>query len=82
MPTLLLIICHFENCRGLTGRFGMYAVIFRAEMKKFDQKYSETAAKLRKIAVEKYDCEKFVATIEGQQEVVKVQREYDYETAE
>ncbi len=47
----------------------MYAVIFRAEINHLDQEYSDTAAKLRNLAVEKYGCLDFVATTEGYQEI-------------
>jgi len=47
----------------------MYAVIFRAEIKQLDQEYSDTAAKLRDRAIEKYGCLDFVALTEGRQEV-------------
>ena len=47
----------------------MYAVIFRAEINQFDQEYSDTAARLRSLAVEKYGCRDFVAITEGQQEI-------------
>jgi len=47
----------------------MYAVIFKAEINQLDQDYSDTAAKLRKLAIEKYGCLDFVATTEGHQEI-------------
>lgn len=47
----------------------MDAVIFRAEIKKLDQEYSDTAVKLRNLAIEKYGCMDFVATTEGHQEI-------------
>ena len=47
----------------------MYAVIFRAEINQFDREYSDTAARLRNLAIEKYGCQDFVATTEGHQEI-------------
>ncbi len=47
----------------------MYAVIFRAEINQWDQEYSDTAVRLRNLAMEKYGCRDFVAMTEGDQEV-------------
>ena len=47
----------------------MYAVIFRAETNQLDEEYSDTAAKLRNLAIEKYGCRDFVATTEGHHEI-------------
>lgn len=47
----------------------MYAVIFRAEINQRDQEYSDTAVRLRSLAMEKYGCRNFVATTEGDQEI-------------
>ena len=47
----------------------MYAVIFRAEINQLDQEYSDTAARLRSLAIEKYGCLDFVAITEGDQEI-------------
>lgn len=47
----------------------MYAVIFKAEIHQLDQEYSDTAARLRNLAIEKYGCLDFVATTEGHQEI-------------
>ncbi|RLB71679.1 MAG: antibiotic biosynthesis monooxygenase [Deltaproteobacteria bacterium] len=47
----------------------MYAVIFRAEINQLDQEYSDTAVRLRNLAMEKYGCRDFVAMTEGDQEV-------------
>ncbi len=47
----------------------MYAVIFRAEINDFDSTYSEMAAQLRDLAIEKYGCTEFVATTEGNNEI-------------
>lgn len=47
----------------------MYAVIFKAKVKHFDEAYAATAAKLRDLAFEKYRCIDFLAVCEGEQEV-------------
>lgn len=47
----------------------MYAVIFRAEINQLDQEYSDTAVRMRNLAIEKYGCRNFVATTEGHQEI-------------
>ena len=47
----------------------MFAVIFRAEIKQLDEQYSETAKRLRELAMTKYDCIDFIAVTEGNQEI-------------
>ena len=47
----------------------MYAVIFRAEIKKLDASYMETAARLRDLATSKYGCREFITVSEGDQEI-------------
>jgi heme-degrading monooxygenase HmoA len=47
----------------------MYAVIFTATLKQFDQEYSDTAEKMRELAFEKYGCREFTSVTEGDQEV-------------
>ncbi len=47
----------------------MYAVIFRAEINQLDREYSDTAARLRNLAIERYGCLDFVATTEDHQEM-------------
>ena len=47
----------------------MYAVIFKAEIKKLDGHYSETAQRMRKLAQSKYGCTEFIAVTEGNQEI-------------
>lgn len=47
----------------------MYAVIFRAEIKKFDVAYLEMATQLRNLAIEKYGCTEFVVATEGNNEI-------------
>ncbi|MDF2176737.1 antibiotic biosynthesis monooxygenase [Aliiglaciecola sp. CAU 1673] len=47
----------------------MYAVIFRAEVGDQDQEYSDTAAKMRELAISQYGCLEFIAVTEGDQEI-------------
>ena len=47
----------------------MFAVIFRAKVAKLDARYSEMAAKMRQLAMDKYHCVDFVAVTEGEQEI-------------
>jgi heme-degrading monooxygenase HmoA len=47
----------------------MYAVIFRAEINKFNQAYLEAAARMRDLAVNRYGCVEFTTLTEGQQEI-------------
>lgn len=47
----------------------MYAVIFRAEIKKFDEAYAKTADRMRTLAMEEYGCTEFTAVAEGSQEI-------------
>jgi len=47
----------------------MYAVIFRAEIKRFDQSYSDMAARMRELAKSKYGCNEFTALTEGNHEI-------------
>lgn len=47
----------------------MYAVIFRARIKEFDEDYGVLAARLRKRAQEEYGCLEFVSLAEGREEV-------------
>jgi hypothetical protein len=47
----------------------MYAVIFRAEIKLFDDRYSKMAIKMRNLAINKYGCTEFIAVTEGSHEV-------------
>ena len=47
----------------------MYAVIFKAEINKLDKSYSETAQRMRELAINKYGCTEFVAVTEGTQEI-------------
>ncbi|MCH9813840.1 MAG: antibiotic biosynthesis monooxygenase [Epsilonproteobacteria bacterium] len=47
----------------------MYAVIFKATMKKVDASYIKTAQTLREIAMGQYGCKDFISTSEGLQEI-------------
>ena len=47
----------------------MYVVIFRATIKQFDDEYSATAEKLRRLAIDEYGCRDFKAFTEGDEEV-------------
>ena len=47
----------------------MYAVIFRAEIKNFDEEYSATAEKMKNLAINQYGCKEFVSSIEGNTEL-------------
>jgi heme-degrading monooxygenase HmoA len=52
------------------GEIGkMYAVIFRAQVNELDDGYSEMAARMRKLAVDKYGCIEFTAVTEGNREI-------------
>ena len=47
----------------------MYAVIFRAEIRKRDKDYSEMAVHMRDLAADKYGCLEFYSVTEGNQEI-------------
>ncbi|MBN3561312.1 antibiotic biosynthesis monooxygenase family protein [Aliamphritea spongicola] len=47
----------------------MYAVIFRAKAANQDKAYSDTVARMRELAFEKYGCLDFVAVTEGEDEI-------------
>ena len=47
----------------------MYAVIFKAESKLKEQDYSETAERMRELAINKYGCLEFVSVCEGENEI-------------
>ena len=47
----------------------MYAVIFSAKIKLFDEEYSQTAEKLRQLAFSEYFCRDFISYAEGEDEV-------------
>jgi heme-degrading monooxygenase HmoA len=47
----------------------MYAVIFRAQIRKTDDEFLSAASKLRLLATEKYGCLDFISVTEGNQEL-------------
>ena len=47
----------------------MYAVIFSATLKQFDDDYSSTAKQMRTLAIEKYGCTDLNVVTEGDKEV-------------
>lgn len=47
----------------------MFAVIFKAEIAEFDEEYSQTAEKMRNLAMNHYNCQEFIASCEGNQEI-------------
>ena len=47
----------------------MYAVIFKAEIKKLDKAYTDTANRMRDLAMDKYGCKDFISVMEGSQEI-------------
>jgi heme-degrading monooxygenase HmoA len=47
----------------------MFAVIFKARTKQFDEAYSTTAARLRTLAMEDFGCIEFISCSEGEDEI-------------
>ena len=47
----------------------MYAVIFKATIKHLDDEYTQTAKRMRELAIKKYGCINFVNALENQQEM-------------
>ena len=47
----------------------MFVVIFRAQVRRFDDEYSRTAARMRDLAIRQFGCLEFHAVTEGDQEV-------------
>ncbi|NIB42701.1 antibiotic biosynthesis monooxygenase [Pseudomaricurvus alkylphenolicus] len=47
----------------------MYAVIFKAEVREFDETYFETANRMRDLALNEYGCTEFTACTEGNSEL-------------
>lgn len=47
----------------------MHAVIFRAEIKKTESRYSEMASQMRNLAINTYGCKEFSSVTEGTQEI-------------
>ena len=47
----------------------MYAVIFKAKINELDRAYSETAKRMRDLAINTYGCTEFVSVTEGSNEI-------------
>jgi heme-degrading monooxygenase HmoA len=47
----------------------VFVVIFRAQVRQFDDEYSRTAARMRDLAIRQFGCLEFHAVTEGDQEV-------------
>lgn len=47
----------------------MYAVIFRAEIKAFDDSYTRMANRMRDLAMREYGCIDFISCTEGSSEI-------------
>ena len=47
----------------------MYAVIFKATIKEFDDQYLEMAGRMRDLAINEYGCTEFSACTEGDKEI-------------
>ncbi len=47
----------------------MFVVIFRAQVRRFDDEYSKVAARMRDLAIRQYGCLEFHSVTEGDQEV-------------
>lgn len=47
----------------------MYVVIFKAKINALDQVYSVTAARMRRLAIDKYGCAEFTSVTEGDMEI-------------
>ena len=47
----------------------MYAVIFKADVRQFDEDYELTAARMRELAINDYGCVDFIACNEGELEI-------------
>lgn len=47
----------------------MLAVIFKAEIAEFDEEYSHSAEELRNLAMNQYNCQEFITSCEGNQEI-------------
>ena len=47
----------------------MFVVIFRAQVRRFDEEYSRTAARMRDLAIREFGCLEFHSVTEGDQEV-------------
>jgi heme-degrading monooxygenase HmoA len=47
----------------------MFVVIFRARVRQTDDAYSQTAARMRELALSQFGCLEFTAVTEGQNEI-------------
>ena len=47
----------------------MYVVIFKAEIKRFDTEYENTAFRMRELATEEFGCTRFLTCSEGDTEL-------------
>jgi heme-degrading monooxygenase HmoA len=47
----------------------VFVVIFRAQVRRFDDEYSRTAARMRDLAIREFGCLEFHSVTEGDQEV-------------
>lgn len=47
----------------------MYAVIFKAKIKQLDDQYSDTAERMRDLAMTEYGCSEFISTTQGEHEI-------------
>ena len=47
----------------------MYAVIFRAQIREFDESYSKMADRMRELAINEYGCIEFTSCTEGNNEI-------------
>jgi heme-degrading monooxygenase HmoA len=47
----------------------VFVVIFRAQVRRFDDEYSRTAARMRDLAIREFGCLEFHSVTEGDQEL-------------
>lgn len=47
----------------------MFVVIFKAKVRQFDDEYSQTAQRMRELALTEFGCLEFNAVTEGDQEI-------------
>jgi heme-degrading monooxygenase HmoA len=47
----------------------VFVVIFRAQVRRFDDEYSRTAARMRDLAIREFGCLEFHSVTEGDEEV-------------
>ncbi|MBD3654815.1 antibiotic biosynthesis monooxygenase [Kangiella sp.] len=47
----------------------MFVVIFKAKVRQFDDQYSQTAQRMRELALTEFGCLEFNAVTEGDQEI-------------